>query len=166
MQTWGDVRRRPTSMQLFDSVCVQDCSLILFVQVELKKCSFRSRSQFTIACHNPGNLRNRRMIISIAHCIKGLPAMSVSFRINVSNMLEIRVLSASARQRGLRLRIRRRSYRLHVTAERQRELHRCAHHAACILKRLKFETMQDFAILWHVRCVLEDMTPMSALFMH
>ncbi len=100
----GGVRRRPTSMRLFDSVCVQGCSLILFVQVELKKCSFRTQSQFTIACHNPGNLRNRRMIISVARCIKGLPAMSVSFRINVSNMLEIRVLSASARRCGLRLR--------------------------------------------------------------
>ena len=166
MQTWGDIRMCLTSMQLFDSMCIQDCSLILFVQVEPKKCFFRSRSQFTIACHNPGNLRNRRMIISVARCIKGLPAMSVSFRINVSNMLEIRVLSASACRRGLRLRIWHCSYRLHVTAERQCELRRCAHRAARILKRLKFETIQDFAILWCVRHILEDMTPMSALFIH
>ncbi len=106
MQTWGDVWMRPTSMLLFDSICIHDCSLILFVQVERKKCSFRSRSQFTIACHNPGNLRNRRMIISIALCINGVPPVSVSVRINVSNMLEICVLSASAWRCGLRLRIR------------------------------------------------------------
>ncbi len=147
-------------------MCIQDCSLILFVQVERTKCSFRSQSQFTIACHNPGNLRNRRMIISVVCCIKGVPAMSVSFRINVSNMLEICVLSASARRRGLRLRIWHCSYHLHITAERQCELQRCARHAARILKRLKFETLEDFAILWCVRCVLEEMTPMSVLFMH
>ena len=153
-------------MRLFDSVCVQGCSLIVFVQVEPKKCSFRSLSQFTIACHNPGNLRNCRMIISVACCIKGLPAMSVSFRINVSSMLEIHVLSASVCRHGLCLRIWQRRYRLHLTAERQCELRRCACHAARILERLKFETMQDFALLWRVRRALEDMTPMSALFMH
>ncbi len=101
MQTWGDVRMCPTSMRLFDSICVHDCSLILFVRVERKKWSFRSQSQFTIACHNPGNLQNCRMIISIARCINGVPAVSVSVRINVSNMLEIRVHSASARRCGL-----------------------------------------------------------------
>ncbi len=153
-------------MRLFDSMCMQGCSLIVFVQVEPKKCSFRSLSQFTIACHNPGNLRNHRMIISIARCIKGLRAMSFSFRINVSSMLEIHVLSASVRRHGLRLRIRQRRYRLHLTAERQRKLCRRACHVACILKRLKFEMMQDFALLWCVQRALEDMTPMTALFMH
>ena len=157
---------RLTSMRLFDSVCIHDCSLILFFQVEWKKWSFRSWSQFTIACHNPGNLQNRRMIISIVLCINGVPPVSVSVRINVSNMLEIRVLSASARQCGLRLRIRRNNYCIHVTAQRQRDLRQHAHHVARILRGLKFETLEDFAILWHLRCVLEDMTPMAALFMH
>ncbi len=166
MQTWGDIRMRPTSMWLFDSICIHDCSLILFVQVELKKCAFRSRSQFTIACHNPGNLQNCTVIISIAHCINGVPAVSVSVRINVSNMLEIRVLSASARQRGLWMRIRHHNYRIHIMAERQHELCRHARHMARILRGLKFETLEDFVILWHLRHVLEDITPMSALFMH
>ncbi len=166
MQTWGDDRMRLTSMWLFDSVCILDCSLILIVQVELNKCAFRSHSQFTIACHNPGNFQNCRMIISIARCINGVPAVSVSVRINVWNMLEICVLSASARRHGLRMRIQHHNYHIHVTAERQRELRWCARCAACILRGLKFKTLEDFAILWHLRRVLEDMTPMSVLFMH
>ncbi len=137
-----------------------------FAQVELKKCAFRSRWQFTIVWHNPANLWNRRMTVSIVCCIKGVPAVSASVTINVSNMLEVCVLSASARRCGLRLRIRCQNYCIHVTAERQCELCQHAHRAAHILRGLKFETLEDFAILWHLRRILEDMTPMSALFMH
>ena len=140
--------------------------MVLFVQVEWKEFAFRSRSQFTIACHNPGNLPNLRMTVSIVRCIRAVPAGSFSVRINVSNMLEVCVLSASARRRGLRLRIRHQNYHIHMTAERQHELCRRARSAALILRGLKFKTLEDFAILWCLRCVLEDMTPMSALFTH
>lgn len=41
-------------------------------------------------------------------------------------------------------------------------------HKACvaILRLLRFETLADFCILWHLRCILEDMMPMANFFMH
>ncbi len=84
--------------QLNETVWLLDYSLVLFAQVEPKEWAFRSPSQFTIACDNLGTLR---MTISIVSCIKAVPELYWSVRINVWNMLDVHVLSASARWHGL-----------------------------------------------------------------
>ncbi len=89
-------------------------------------------------------------------CVKPKCWCACSFQINHCTMMDIRVTSAWSRRRGLGILLLNRTYRLQLKAERQWQLWHHARHIACHLSWLRFDTLEDFCILRHLRCKLDN----------